>query len=98
MKEVEHKLAVLIYSSSGVMFTFMEVIDTALHKQDFANPLICALTIHYHSHLNEHAAKNPNPADGRIYILSLSMKGLDWYNSPQMSQSWNPQSRRNVEE
>jgi len=43
------------------MFTFMEVTDTALHKQDLANPLICALTIHYHSHLNEHAAKNPKP-------------------------------------
>lgn len=83
----EYKLAVLIYSSSGVMFTFMEVIDTALHKQDLANPLICALTIHYHSHLNEHAAQTQNPADGRIYILSFSMKSLDWYNSPQMSQS-----------
>lgn len=61
MKELEHKLPVLIYVSSGVMFTFMEVIDIAQCEQDLANPLICALTIHYHSHLNNHTAQTPKP-------------------------------------
>ncbi len=74
MKEVEHKLPVLIYSSSGVMFTFMEVIDTALHKQDLANPLICALTIHYHLHLKT----RPKPKTPRMggYIFSVFYEEL----------------------